>query len=174
MVYNETASNPMLVGCMQLLAAENTPEHRQMFVEEVEKAVLMAPAIISNAPVTTESGEKTLESGTRINFITVPTRDGKKYLMGFTDMVEYKKWVEVAKAEDVPYFTLTFEDYANMLLRPDNQGASATHGYVINCCSANAVIPKELVAQTMAFRAGMFHATTIQTPDDPEEDTDEV
>ena len=35
----------MLVGCIQLMKAEDTPEHRSMFVEELVKASFQAPEI---------------------------------------------------------------------------------------------------------------------------------
>ena len=34
MEFNKPVSNPMMVGSIELLKAEDTPEHRQMFLEE--------------------------------------------------------------------------------------------------------------------------------------------
>jgi hypothetical protein len=38
MEFNKPVSNPMMVGSIELLKAEDTPEHRQMFMEELQKA----------------------------------------------------------------------------------------------------------------------------------------
>ena len=38
MEFNKPVSNPMMVGSIELLKAEDTPEHRQMFLEELQKA----------------------------------------------------------------------------------------------------------------------------------------
>ena len=34
MEFNKPVSNPMMVGSIELLKAEDTPEHRQMFLDE--------------------------------------------------------------------------------------------------------------------------------------------
>lgn len=155
MEFNRTASNPMLVGCIQLLQAENSPEHREMFIEELEKAVLQAPAIVRPAPVQDENGELTILPGSRIEFPMLATPDGKKYFMGFTDPVEYRLWEE--KNAKMPIFLLRFEDYANMVLRPDNQGNdSGALGVVINCYGANVVVPKDMIAGMMIAKMGMI------------------
>ena len=35
MEFNKPVSNPMMVGSIELLKAEDTPEHRQMFLDEM-------------------------------------------------------------------------------------------------------------------------------------------
>ena len=37
MEFNKPVSNPMMVGSIELLKAEDTPEHRQMFLESFRK-----------------------------------------------------------------------------------------------------------------------------------------
>ena len=94
MEFNKTVSNPMLVGCVQLMRAEDTPEHRNMFVAELVKASFQAPAIIEPAPVEDEEGRLVLASGSMIQFPMLSTPDGKRFFMGFTDAVEYRKWAD--------------------------------------------------------------------------------
>ena len=119
MEFNKSVSNPMLVGCIQLMKAEDTPEHRSMFVEELVKASFQAPAIIEPAPVQDAEGKLMIASCSRVQFPMLVTKDGKKFFMGFTDPIEHQKWVE--KNRELPVFTLTFEDYVSMLFRNDGQ-----------------------------------------------------
>ena len=51
MEFNKTVSNPMLVGCIELVKEEDTPDHRNMFVTELLKASFQAPAVIDPEPV---------------------------------------------------------------------------------------------------------------------------
>lgn len=151
MEFNKTVSNPMLVGCIELMKEEDTPEHRNMFATELAKASFQAPAIIDPEPVADEEGNLTVRPGSRVQFPMLLTPDGKKFFMGFTDPGEYRKWVE--KNEEMPIFSLKFEDYANMVLRRDAQGNECPAlGVVINPMGANVIIPKEMIAGMMAAR----------------------
>lgn len=79
------------------------------------------------------------------------TSDGRKFFMGFTDPVEYQKWEKTSK--ELPFFSLKFDDYANMIFRKDAQGNECPAlGFVINPLGANVVIPKEMIAGIMATR----------------------
>lgn len=151
MEFNKSVSNPMLVGCIELMKAEDTPEHRSMFAAELAKASFQAPAIIDPGPVADEEGNLTVTPGSRVQFPMLLTPDGKKFFMGFTDPVEYRKWVE--KNREMPTFSLRFDDYVNMILRRDAQGnENPAMGIVINPMGANVVIPKEMIAGMMAAR----------------------
>ncbi len=57
MEFNKPVSNPMMVGSIELLKAEDTPEHRQMFLEELQKAKFLAPVVIDPAPQADEKGQ---------------------------------------------------------------------------------------------------------------------
>ena len=151
MEFNKTVSNPMLVGCIELMKAEDTPDHRNMFMTELTKASFQAPAIIDPEPAEDEEGNLTVAPGSRVQFPMLATPDGKKFFMGFTDPGEYRKWVE--KNKELPTFSLKLDDYANMLLRRDAQGnVSPALGFVINPMGANVIIPKEMIAGMMAAR----------------------
>ncbi len=151
MEFNKAVSNPMLVGCIELMKAEDTPDHRNMFVTELTKALFQAPAIIDPEPAADEEGNLTVAPGSRVQFPMLATPDGKRFFMGFTDPGEYRKWVE--KNKELPTFSLKFDDYANMLLRRDPQGNECPAlGFVINPMGANVIVPKEMVAGMMAAR----------------------
>lgn len=151
MEFNKTVSNPMLVGCIELVKAEDTPEHRNMFVAELLKASFQAPAVIDPEPVADAEGKLTITPGGKVQFPMLSTPDGRKFFMGFTDPVEYKKWAATSK--DLPFFSLKFDDYANMIFRKDAQGNECPAlGFVINPMGANVVVPKEMIAGIMATR----------------------
>lgn len=151
MEFNVTVSNPMLVGAIELLKAEDTLEHRSMFVGELQKASLLAPALIDPEPFKDEEGKLKITPGSRVQFPMLTAPDGKKFFVGFTDMTEYEKWQEKNKA--LPFFALRFEDYTGMLFQKDAQGnMSPALGFVVNPYGANLVMPKEMVAGIMAAR----------------------
>ena len=154
MEFNKPVSNPMLVGCIELLKADDTPEHRNMFVAELQRASLLAPALTNPAPEEDEEGNLKLIPGSKIQFPMLLTPDGKQYFMGFTDEVEYQLWVE--KNHPCPTFAMSFDDYIGMMTRKDAEGnLIQAEGIVINPYGANLVIPKDMLAQVMANR--MIH-----------------
>lgn len=152
MEFNKTVSNPMLVGAIELLKAEDSHEHRNLFVEQLQKASLLAPAVVEPEPVEDAEGRLTLAPGSKIQFPMLAAPDKKRFHMGFTDMTEYRKWQE--KNKELPFFALRFEDYARILLSKDAQGnACPALGVVINPFGSNIIVPKEMVEGIMAARA---------------------
>lgn len=155
MEFNKSVSNPMLVGCVQLIRAEDTPEHRNMFVTELMKASLQAPALIDPAPVEDAEGNLNVTAGSRVQFPMLSTPDGKRFYMGFTDPVEYGKWAE--RNNNPPSFALKLDDYLGMMFRRDAQGNdNPAMGLVINPLGDNIVIPREMLAGIMAAKAGQM------------------
>lgn len=151
MEFNKTVSNPMLVGCIELMKDEDTPEHRNMFVTELTKSSFLAPAMIDPEPVADGEGALAVKPGSRVQFPMLLAPDGKKFFMGFTDAKEYQKWVE--KNKQLPFFALKFDDYANMFFGRDAQGnENPALGLVINPMGANVVVPKEMVAGIIGAR----------------------
>ena len=74
--------------------------------------------------------------------------DGKRLCVAFTDRKEYDEWCD--KNGKLPCFTLTMEDYAQMLLAKNPLGEpSVAVGLVINPLSTNLLISRELVANLM-------------------------
>ena len=151
MEFNKPVSNPMLVGCIELLRAEDTLEHQNMFIAELLRANLLAPALIDPAPEEDEEGNLKLIPGSKIQFPMHLAPDGKQYLMCFTDEVEYQLWVE--RNHPCPTFAMVFDDYIGMMLRKDSNGNTIrTDGIVINPYGANLVMPKDMLAQIMGNR----------------------
>lgn len=151
MEFNKPVSNPMLVGTIELLRAEDTPEHRNMFVTEMTKASFIAPALIDPEPVENAEGKLTIAGSSKIQFPMLSAPDGKKFFMAFTDASEYEKWQE--KARPLPTFALKFDDYAAMLFHKNGDGSTTQAlGFVINPVGCNIIVPKEMVANIMAAR----------------------
>ena len=97
----------MLVGSMELLKADDTKEHLTMFLTELQKAELLAPALIDPAPLEEEEGEQKILPGSKVQFPMLSASDGKRYFMGFTDEGEYRLWEE--KNQPCPTFALKFD-----------------------------------------------------------------
>lgn len=151
MEFNKSVSNPMLVGCIELLKAEDTPGHRSMFITELQKADLLTPALIEPAPVEDEEGNLKLLPGSRVQFPMLTSSGGENYFMGFTDEAEYRLWVE--KNASLPTFAVKFDDYVLMLLNKDSQGnPCSAMGFVINPFGANLTVQKDMIANIMAGR----------------------
>ena len=123
MEFNKTVSNPMLVGALELMKAEDTPAHRNMFMGELTKASFLTPAIIEPAPTEDAEGKLVLAPNSKVQFPMLNTPDGAKFFMAFTDAAEYEKWQE--KNQKFPFFTLKLEEYAAMILRRIPRGTSA-------------------------------------------------
>ena len=92
MEFNKPVSNPMMVGSIELLKAEDTPEHRQMFLEELQKAKFLAPVVIDPVPQPDEKGQVRIPRDAKVQFPMLSTEDGRKFFMAFTDWMELKKW----------------------------------------------------------------------------------
>jgi len=142
----------MLVGCIELLKEEDTPDHRNMFVGEMANASFLSPAMIEPPPAEDSDGNPRVAPGSRVQFPMLSAPDGRKFFMAFTDESEYGKWEE--KNQKMPFFALKLEDYAAMLFRKDAAGNTCPAlGFVINPYGANIIVPKEMAAGVMAARA---------------------
>lgn len=160
MEFNQPVSNPMLVGAIELMKAEDTPQHRNMFVGELVKASLLSPSLIDPAPAEGAGGKLVIAPGSKVQFPMLSTPDGAKFFMAFTDMTEYGKWQE--KNQKLPTFALKIEDYAAMILRRDAKGnICPALGMVINPLGANILVPREMLAGIMSAKA----AQAKQRPD---------
>lgn len=171
MEFNKSVSNPMLMGTIELMKAEDTPEHRNMFMEEVSKASFLSPAIIEPEPVENETGKPVIAQGSKVQFPMLSTNDGKRFFMAFTDEKEYDKWVEKAPKK-FPTFALTLDDYMGMVLRKDAQGnICPALGVVINPYGANIILPREMLAGMLSSKlAHMQRAMEAKKAQNPKED----
>ena len=76
MEFNKNVSNPMLVGAIELMKAEDTPEHRNMFVAELVKASFLSPALVEPAPAeNAEGNEKWQEKNQKLPFFALKIED---------------------------------------------------------------------------------------------------
>ena len=152
MEFNKTVSNPMLMGTIELLRDDDTPDHRNMFVEELIKGNFLSPALIDPEPTANAEGKITIVSGSKVQFPMLTAPDGKKFFMAFTDALEYDKWQE--KTKPLPTFALKFDDYAAMLFhKSGEENAAQAFGFVINPAGCNIIVPKGMVGSIMAMRA---------------------
>ena len=151
MEFNKPVSNPMLMGTIELMREDDTPEHRNMFVEELTKASFLSPALIEPEPAVDAEGKLTIVSGSKVQFPMLTAPDGKKFFMAFTDALEYDKWQE--KTRTLPTFALKFDDYAAMLFhKSKEEKVPQSLGFVINPAGCNIIVPKGMVASIMAVR----------------------
>ena len=152
MEFNKPVSNPMLVGALELMKAEDTPAHRNMFMGELTKASFLTPAIIEPAPTEDAEGKLVLAPNSKVQFPMLNTPDGAKFFMAFTDAAEFGKWQE--KNQKFPFFALKLEEYAAMILRRDPKGnLCPALGMVVNPFGANIILPREMLAGMMTARA---------------------
>lgn len=156
MEFNKPVSNPMLVGSIELMRAEDTAEHRNMFVGELAKASLLAPAVVDPAPLEGADGKPALAPGSKVQFPLFPTQDGNKFFMAFTDTAEFEKWQEKnpnQKNQQYPFFALKLEDFAALILRRDPKGnICPALGMLINPAGAGIVVPREMLAGIMSAK----------------------
>lgn len=176
MEFNKAVFNPMLVGSIELMREDDSPEHKNMFIGELMKAELQVPAIIKPDPEEDEEGNLKLSPESKVQFPLLATKDGRKYYMGFTDAVEYSKWVE--KNTDLPYFAMKIPDYFRLIFGKDSQGnTSPALGLVINPLGANVVIPKEMVGDLAFASMGIQpprKKTAAKNPEEAMEGTSEA
>lgn len=157
MEFNKSVSNPMLIGAIELMKEEDTPEHRNMFVEELAKASFLSPAIIEPAPTEDAEGNLAIAQGSKVQFPMLTGAEGMRFFMAFTDMAEYEKWQEKNPEQKLPYFSLKIEDYAGIVLRRDARGnICPALGIVVNPFGANLIVPREMLAGMMSAKAAQM------------------
>lgn len=151
MEFNKTASNPMLVGAIELLKAE----HNKLFITELMKAKFLSPVKITPEPEKDENGNLKMTPENKPQFPMLTAHDGKHYFMAFTDKAEMKKWADATKQNrDIVPCILTMEEFCVMTLGRDSNAAGA----VINPYDSNAIIPAEMMMQIMAPRIAQMQA----------------
>lgn len=129
-------TNPMLVGAMELLRAEDTPEHRKLVMEEIMHAKFLSPVTIDPKPVPDENGMTKITAEHKIQ-LPMLTAGEKHFFMAFTDMGELKQW----KEKNPTIFAFTFNDYINMMM----SAGSTCDGVVLNPFGNNMVLTRDLI-----------------------------
>lgn len=161
MEYKKTVSNPMLVGSIELMKADPSPEHKQMFIDEMMKGKFISPVIITPMPEEDENGKVKLTQENKVQFPMLTAPDGKNFFMAFTDMMEFKKWKKDGESqEDKPFFALTMDEFCAMTMRRD----SVSMGAVINPFGANILVPREMMASLMAAKLAKMGIKPMPRP----------
>ena len=147
MEYNKSVSNPLLIGAIELMKADGTPEHKKMVSDEIVKAHYLTPAKVTPIP---PEGETKLPPGSNVQLPVLAAPNGKQFFMAFTDKAELKKWKD---EEGQQTLAMSFDDYAMMMFRKGPDGnPSPVAGLVINPFGVNIIVPKEMVAQYVAAK----------------------
>lgn len=136
-------TNPMLVGAMELLRAEDTPEHRRLVMEEIMHAKFLSPVTVEPKPVPDENGLTKITAEHKIQ-LPMLTAGDKHFFMAFTDMSELKQW----KEPNPTIFGFTFNDYINMM----RSAGETCDGVAINPFGNNLVLSKDLIENAMVRR----------------------
>lgn len=136
----KTINNPMLMGALELLRAENTQEHRNMVMQEILHAQFISPVVVNPPLVPDENGVARMTAENKINLLMLTAKDEKHYFMAYTDMEELKKYETDANYQ---IFAFRFSDYVKMLLNPS--GNVDNNGVIINPFDHNLVITKEMI-----------------------------
>jgi hypothetical protein len=149
MEYKTSVSNPMLVGALHVLKAEDTPEHRQIVLDEIRKSKFLSPAVFEKPPIVDEKNRIVMTSENRPKLFPIPGPGKKPYLAVFSDKYEIPedKFAAVSKdIGEIEMVTITFPELAFFLLQPGSQLA----GCIVNPFSAGIAFPKEALAAMMA------------------------
>ncbi len=133
-------NNPMLVGAMELLKADNSAKHRDFFLQELLKAHLLTPAMVTPKPKKDENGMVRMPPDAQIQVPMLSTNEGVRYFMAFTDMQELKKWVKSLE-EGQQLFVFGFQEFATMVKRADSQ----CDGFAINPGGANVRVTRKMI-----------------------------
>ncbi len=141
MKHPRVITNPMLVGAMELLKADNSTKHRDFFLQELLKAHLLTPATVTPGPEMDENGIVRMLPDSRIQVPMLSTRDGVRYFMAFTDMPELKKWIKNPE-KGQQFLVFGFAEFASMVERADSQ----CDGFAINPGGANIRITRQMIA----------------------------
>lgn len=136
-------SNPMLIGAMELVKKNKSPENLKVFMDELLHARLISPIVITPPPTIDENGKAKLTEENKISIPMIPGPDGKKYFMAFTDMEELKKLKAKGSINVLPF---GIKDYAVMMAN----AADKCDGIAINPTSNGPIVNKAMVAAIMS------------------------
>lgn len=142
-------NNPMLVGAMELLKADNSTKHRDFFLQELLKAHLLTPAVVTPKPEKDENGMMRMPPDAQIQVPMLSTHEGVRYFMAFTDVQELKKWVKSLE-EGQQLFVFGFQEFAAMVKRADSQ----CDGFAVNPGGANVRVTRKMIDTIQQALAG--------------------
>lgn len=121
----QPVNNPALKKALEVLKQENTPQKMNAVINELVRATLLAPVVLSlnggAMPKPDAEGKVTLPKDTKVSFTMLTSKDGKKYYMAFTDAEALKKWQRKPGVHQT--VLLRFDDYAAMMAKtPEASG----------------------------------------------------
>ena len=131
-------TNPMLIGAIELMKSNSTPEHRKMVIEEMLHAMYLSPVNIDPKPVPDEKGISKVAADAKIAVPMLAAADGKHYFMAFTDIDELQKW---KKEEGQQIFGFSLADYVKMV----RTAKESCDGFVLNPFSHNIVMTRDML-----------------------------
>ena len=135
-------ANPMLIGAMELVKKNKSPENLKVFMDELLHAKLLSPVVITPPPVADETGKVKLTEENKISVPMMAGPDGRKFFMAYTDMAELKK---LKSENQLNVFGFNFQDYAVMIAQADDK----CDGLVINPQSNGPIVNKAMVGAIM-------------------------
>ena len=135
-------TNPMLIGAMELVKKNKSPENLKVFMDELLHAKMISPIVITPPPAVDENGKAKLTPENKISVPMLPGPEGKKYFMAFTDMDEIKK---MKTNGPVNILGFGFREYAAMIAQAEDK----CDGLVINPGSGGPIVNKAMVAAIM-------------------------
>lgn len=134
-------TNPAMKKAMSAMKAENTPENRNLMVNEMMRSTFLVPVQVGFAgapPKVDKNGKVPVPPNTKISFALLGTTDKKQYFMAFTDWDELHKWRKNPAQQTM---MLHFDEYAALIDK--NPQVS---GFVINPFGENLRFEREVVA----------------------------
>lgn len=118
--------NPAFKKAVAAMKANDTPQNRNVVINEMMRATFLAPVkmdLNGQTPKPDAQGKIQVPPNTKVSFTLIGTQDGKQFFMAFTDIEELKKWNKTPQTTVM----LHFDDYARLLAQ--NPKAA---GFVIN------------------------------------------
>ena len=161
---NESVSNPMLIGAMQLLKVEDTPEHRRDFNEQLISAYFISPIYIDPAPKAGPNGVKVIEPGSKVQLPMLTGSDGKRYFVLYTDDMSLKNAKDSNGVGTPDVFSENFAKleigelgYMMMQQGPDGEEYPC-EGVIINPFTDNMIVKKDMVITIFKSKMGVANS----------------
>ncbi|EDP10106.1 enhanced serine sensitivity protein SseB C-terminal domain-containing protein [Amedibacillus dolichus] len=148
----ESVINPGLIEAIHIMRAQHDEQTVNHMLNEAVRAKYLAPVIF----------KKNAQGDEEMQLSLMKSKDGKKFLMAFTDWSQVHRW---KKGGDIKTAVLSFDDYAKLIV----DEKSGIDGFIINPFGENLPFFKEIVAdlikQKQAFDAEASEPQGIEIDD---------
>lgn len=135
-------ANPMLVGAMELVKKNKSPENLKVLMDELAHSRLLSPVVITPQPTVDETGKVKMAEDSKFSVPMLAGPDGRKFFVAYTDMNEIKK---IKSEKPINVFPFAFTEYAAMVAKADAE----CDGLAINPQSNGPIIAKPMIAAIM-------------------------